>query len=201
VPLTPACPSRPVTRARARTGVPAADALPLVQDALDSIEFITGEPNSTWGAVRASMGRHDPWPLNYVAIGNEDCGKPFYLENYLLFYGAIHARYPHMRLVANCDMGAAAPTDLWDWHVYASPTALFAQRREFDGRDPKAGHFVFASEYAVTDGGGWGNLIGRPAFHVALRCPARTARQSSALRSLLSFCACTAQARWPKPHS
>lgn len=37
---------------------------------------------------------------------------------------------------------------------------MFDLRTAFDGRNPRAGHLVFASEYAVTDGGGYGNLIG-----------------------------------------
>ena len=44
---------------------------PLVQDALDSIEFITGSPDSRWGAARAAMGHPAPWALTYMAIGNE----------------------------------------------------------------------------------------------------------------------------------
>jgi alpha-N-arabinofuranosidase len=107
------------------------------------------------------MGREKPWTLNYVAIGNEDCGKPFYVQNYNLFYGALHAVYPHMRLISNCDMGDDGPTDLWDWHVYTNPQNMFNLQTAFDGRDPTAqDHLVFASEYAVTDGGGWGNVIG-----------------------------------------
>ena len=42
-----------------------------MQDALDSIEFISGPANSTWGAKRAAMGREKPWNLTYLAIGNE----------------------------------------------------------------------------------------------------------------------------------
>ena len=40
----------------------------------------------------------------------QDCGKWMYLQNYLLFFGAVRARYPHMRLISNCDMGQDAPT-------------------------------------------------------------------------------------------
>jgi alpha-N-arabinofuranosidase len=40
----------------------------------------------------------------------QDCGKPMYLQNYLLFFGALRARYPHLRLISNCDMGTDAPT-------------------------------------------------------------------------------------------
>jgi alpha-N-arabinofuranosidase len=140
--------------------VPPSKVLPLLQDVLDSIEFITGPANSTWGSRRAEMGREEPWNLNYVAIGNEDCGKPFYVQNYNLFYGALHAAYPHLRLISNCDMGTDGPTDIWDWHVYTNPQNMFNLQTAFDGRDPAAGHLVFASEYAVTDGGGWGNVIG-----------------------------------------
>ncbi len=51
--------------------IPTADIMPWIQDTLDSIEFITGPQNSTWGSVRADMGHAAPWGLRYVAIGNE----------------------------------------------------------------------------------------------------------------------------------
>ena len=56
----------------------------------------------------------------------QDCGKPFYINNYLLFFGAIRARYPHLALISNCHMGQDAPTDTWDWCalvcVWGAPT-------------------------------------------------------------------------------
>lgn len=52
-------------------GPPCRGRTPLLQEALDGIEFISGPPNSTWGSVRAAMGRAEPWALKYVAIGNE----------------------------------------------------------------------------------------------------------------------------------
>lgn len=51
--------------------VPTAQIQPLVQDALDSIEFIVGSPGSTWGSLRARMGHPDPWHLTFIGIGNE----------------------------------------------------------------------------------------------------------------------------------
>ena len=51
--------------------VPTAQILPLVQDALDSIEFVTGSEGTKWGALRAAMGHPEPWALNYIGIGNE----------------------------------------------------------------------------------------------------------------------------------
>jgi alpha-L-arabinofuranosidase len=45
---------------------------------LDGIEFARGPSNSTWGALRSQMGHPDPFDLHYMAIGNEDCWKPYY---------------------------------------------------------------------------------------------------------------------------
>ena len=53
--------------------VPTADIGPLVADALDSIEFITGAADTPWGALRASMGHPEPWDLTYIGVGNEVC--------------------------------------------------------------------------------------------------------------------------------
>ncbi|BAH95062.1 Os11g0132000, partial [Oryza sativa Japonica Group] len=52
----------------------------LLQDAIDSLEFARGSKESTWGSVRAAMGHPEPFPLKYVALGNEDCEifKPTY---------------------------------------------------------------------------------------------------------------------------
>lgn len=45
---------------------------------LDSIEFAVGDGDSTWGSARAAMGHPEPFDIKYIAIGNEDCGKPNY---------------------------------------------------------------------------------------------------------------------------
>lgn len=54
------------------------DAIPSIQEILDSIEFARGSSNSTWGSARAAMGHTQPFQLNYVAVGNEDCGLKYY---------------------------------------------------------------------------------------------------------------------------
>lgn len=51
--------------------VPVSEIEPYIKETVDAVEFITGPSSSKWGAVRASMGRKDPWKLNYLAIGNE----------------------------------------------------------------------------------------------------------------------------------
>ncbi|XP_049935357.1 alpha-L-arabinofuranosidase 1-like isoform X2 [Nymphaea colorata] len=113
--------------------------LPFVQDVLDSIEFARGNSTSKWGSVRAAMGHPEPFQLNHVALGNEDCGKPYYRStctpsaahsrettpvvahnsmdpficcsgNYLKFYYAIKDAYPDMKIISNCD-GSAGKLD------------------------------------------------------------------------------------------
>jgi alpha-N-arabinofuranosidase len=62
--------SLPSKRERVNTG---ADLEPYVQDALDEIEYVTGDSATTkWGAQRAKDGHPAPFPLHYVEVGNED---------------------------------------------------------------------------------------------------------------------------------
>lgn len=133
---------------------------PWLQDALDSVEFVTGSEDTTWGTVRAIMGHPLPWQLPYLAIGNEDCGKPHYLANYKIFYSALKLAHPRLTLVSNCNMNDFAPQDLYDWHMYSSPSRMFEMRTTFDNVLRQERPDVFVSEYAVTTGGGHGNLIG-----------------------------------------
>ncbi|CAK9170046.1 unnamed protein product [Ilex paraguariensis] len=136
--------------------------LPFVQEALDGIEFAIGDPDSTWGSVRAAMGHPEPFDLRYVAIGNEDCGKKNYRGNYLKFYDAIKRAYPDMKVISNCDGSNHQldhPTDLYDYHVYKEANAVFSMAHNFDHVSRK-GPKAFVSEYAVTgkDAGG-GSLL------------------------------------------
>ncbi|KAF3513593.1 hypothetical protein F2Q69_00003239 [Brassica cretica] len=100
--------------------VETASIMPFVQEALDGIEFARGDANSTWGSVRASMGRQEPFELKYVAIGNEDCGKTYYRGNYIVFYDAIKKAYPDIKIISNCDGSSSPldhPADYYDFHV------------------------------------------------------------------------------------
>ncbi|KAK7336357.1 hypothetical protein VNO77_16895 [Canavalia gladiata] len=83
---------------------------PFVQEALDGIEFARGSLLSKWGSLRAHMGHPMPFDLRYVAVGNEDCGKPKYQGNYLKFYSAIKRVYPDIQIISNCD-GSEKPLD------------------------------------------------------------------------------------------
>ncbi|KAK3004193.1 hypothetical protein RJ639_018907 [Escallonia herrerae] len=143
--------------------VDSANIITFVQEILDGIEFARGDPDSTWGSVRAAMGHPEPFVLRYVAVGNEDCGKPNYLGNYLKFYSAIRHAYPDIKIISNCDGSSLPldhPADFYDFHTYDSADIMFLLARYFDSisrHGPKA----FVSEYAVhEDNSGVGNLLG-----------------------------------------
>ncbi len=55
-----------------------------VQDMHDLIEFCRGDENTTWGKVRISLGRTEPFKLKYICIGNENWGDGYY-ERYSYF--------------------------------------------------------------------------------------------------------------------
>jgi alpha-L-arabinofuranosidase len=48
------------------------------QDVVDGIEFARGGPKTPWGSVRAAMGHPEPFKLDYVSIGNQECWMLYY---------------------------------------------------------------------------------------------------------------------------
>ncbi|BAF29082.1 Os12g0128800, partial [Oryza sativa Japonica Group] len=137
---------------------------PFIKDATDSLEFAKGSDKSTWGSVRATMGHPEPFPLKYVALGNEDCApfKLIYRENYPKFYNAIKEAYPDIQIISNCDGSSGPldhPADLYDYHIYENASTVFFKKNEFD-RTSRNGPKVFVSEYAVNgEDAGNGSLL------------------------------------------
>ncbi|VVB13276.1 unnamed protein product [Arabis nemorensis] len=142
--------------------VETASVMPFVQEALDGIEFARGDSNSPWGSIRAAMGHPEPFELKYVAVGNEDCVRPYYRGNYLEFYNAIKNAYPDIKIISNCDGSSQPldhPADYYDYHIYTLAKDLFSMSHKFDSTS-RDGPKAFVSEYAVnsTDAG-TGNLL------------------------------------------
>ena len=67
---------------------------------------------STKPRVHECTRRLSPF-CNNIRPSLQDCGKPYYVENYNAFYTALKEAYPELTLIANCDMGSGAPTELW----------------------------------------------------------------------------------------
>ena len=154
----------------------------LAESALGALEFALGDAgggggggggalaSSPWAGLRASVfNRSAPFPaLAALAIGNEDCGKPFYATNFAAVREAVRLRFPGLPVVADCggngDEGSELDADLFDWHFYSSADDLWAHRDVFSGSSPssdaaraaavsKNGAAAFATEFAAFD---WG---------------------------------------------
>lgn len=125
---------------------------PYVQDALDEIEYVTGDSNTKWGALRARDGHPAPFALDYVEIGNEDDldHSHTYDQRYQAFEAAIRAKYPVLKLIATTAVKSGHP-DLVDDHYYKTPDEFFDLVHRYDQADRK-GPKVFVGEWATRTG-------------------------------------------------
>ena len=156
------------------------DALkPFVQEALEEIEYITGDTSTTWGARRARDGHPAPFKLRYVQIGNEDWlnnGLKDYAGRFTMFYDAIKAKYPHLKVISTMrtrdkyDHGRTP--DLLDDHFYVNIATSLAQAHYYDAYD-RAATKIFVGEWATNnpgsgDTGHMGFALGDAAFLTGL---------------------------------
>ncbi len=148
---------------------------PFVQEALDEIEYITGDVNTRWGAQRAKDGHPAPFKLTYVEIGNEDFlnnGAKTYAGpdgRFAMFYKAIKAKYPHIQVVATVKPGEGVQHDVIDNHHYMPPTVAIRNAHLYDKRD-RSGPKVFEGEWASQEvrGPDGGQRPLTPTFQAAL---------------------------------
>ncbi|GAB7364925.1 hypothetical protein MBLNU230_g5713t1 [Neophaeotheca triangularis] len=129
---------------------------PWIQYALDELEFLMGDESTTWGARRIALGYPDPWPINYVEIGNEDNlndGLESYNEyRFPMFYDAIKAVYPEMVIIASTvQTFPTRPNDnsAGDYHQYTRPDMFVEQFGFFDNYTTQ--HPIIVGEYATTN--------------------------------------------------
>ncbi len=136
-----------------------------VQDALDLIEFANGPATSRWGAVRAAMGRAEPFGMKYLAVGNEQWNQE-YFDRYVVFHRAIRERHPEIKIVSTSGpfvdddlwrfawdrFKAGVPADLVDEHYYVPPSWLLANSDRY-ARYDRAGPKVFVGEFAAHEAG------------------------------------------------
>ncbi len=146
---------------------PGADLQPYVQDALDEIEYVTGDVTTHWGAIRAQNGHPAPFPLHYVEIGNEDGfdRSGSYDGRFTQFFDAIKAKYPALELIATAATKTRVP-DVLDDHFYRTARAMARDSRHYDNYDRK-GPKIFVGEWASQD-------IDRPWIQPELKGPTPT---------------------------
>lgn len=143
---------------------------PYVQEALDEIEYVTGDAATTkWGAQRARDGYPEPFKLRYVEIGNEDWfdRSGSYDGRFSQFYDAIKAKYPDLQLISSIgnerpkdQLVRSRTPDLVDEHFYRSEEEMEAQSFMYDRRSRTNQTKIFVGEWATRVGSPTPNLAG-----------------------------------------
>jgi len=110
------------------------------------------------------MGHSAPFGLKYLGVGNEQWDE-VYFERYLIFYKALKAKYPEVKLITTSGPGvddrwwklawgkfrSGTPADIVDEHYYRAPSWFLDNHDRYDRYDPR-GPKVFAGEFAAHDG-------------------------------------------------
>jgi alpha-L-arabinofuranosidase len=125
---------------------------PYVQDALDEIEYVTGDASTKWGAERIKDGHPAAFPLTYVEIGNEDQfdRSKSYDGRYAQFYDAIKKKYPDLQLIATTPVKGHV-MDVLDDHYYRRAEGFFEDVHHYDKTD-RGGTKIFVGEWATREG-------------------------------------------------
>ena len=132
---------------------PGKDLEPYVQDALEEIEYVTGDTKTKWGARRAKDGHPKPFKLEYVEVGNEDFfdrGTNSYEARFAQFYDAIKAKYPRLQIIATTPVKSRRP-DVIDDHFYRSSMEMQSDTHHYDKTD-RSGSKIFVGEWATREG-------------------------------------------------
>lgn len=141
---------------------PGPDLAPLVAEALEEIEYVTGDATTPWGARRAKDGHPAPFKLTYVEVGNEDWfDKSLSYENrFAQFYDAIKARYPQIKLISTVGMDQpeglrvhCRKPDVLDEHYYLSVEEFLRKSPGYAREYGRGGSEIFVGEWAAHEDG------------------------------------------------
>jgi alpha-N-arabinofuranosidase len=141
---------------------------PYIEDALNEIEYITGDIHTYWGAKRAADGHPAPFKLRYVEIGNEDGfdASGSYDGRFAQFNDAIKAKYPALQCIATIGgrdfLGVRGKLtirkpEIVDEHYYRNAWEMEEDAAHYDNYDRK-GFKVFVGEWATREGAPTTNL-------------------------------------------
>ncbi len=146
----------------------------MIQDALDEIEYVSGDAKSRLEAPRAGKDGHPaPFRLHYVEIGNEDNlnnGTATYRGaegRFAMFYTAIKEKYPNLQVIATTTPNSTH--DVIDEHFYMGFNDALNRAHMYDPErrprttaDGQPAPKVFVGEWATRDNNP------TPSFHCAL---------------------------------
>ncbi|KAK3064959.1 hypothetical protein LTR53_018325, partial [Teratosphaeriaceae sp. CCFEE 6253] len=133
----------------------------ILQEAIDEIEFCQGNITSKWGAVRASLGHPEPFPIKFVEIGNEDWFSSTYPYRWDIMYNGLKAVYPDITYISTAYNEASASFhynisipagEIWDTHHYEEPSFFVRGFNFYDNWQEatnNTGVEIFLGEYSA----------------------------------------------------
>ncbi len=139
---------------------PGADLQPFVQEALEEIEYVIGDTNTTWGAQRAKDGHPAPFKLHYVEVGNEDWfdKSKSYDGRFAQFHDAIKAKYPQLKTISTIGNDQPEETrvhsrkpDMSDEHYYRSVNEFIHMSPDYAKKYDRNGPEIFVGEWAAYE--------------------------------------------------
>lgn len=131
---------------------------PFIEDALDEIEYVTGDSTTKWGSKRAEAGHPAPFRLHYIEIGNEDNfdKSGSYPERFNQFRQAIKARFPDLVCISTADTSQFVHQnipvpEMVDEHYYRSAADFQKMGHSFYEKYNRNGFKVFVGEWAAFE--------------------------------------------------
>ncbi|EGG09072.1 family 51 glycoside hydrolase [Melampsora larici-populina 98AG31] len=129
--------------------VPESEIDKYIQEGVDMLNFIVGPASTKAGALRASLGHPEPFPVRFVEVGNEDF---FDSATYSYRWGhlapALMQQFPQLKFVAT---NVPHKPDLqpepygWDIHSYQTAEWYVAHTQDYDSY-PRNGQKIFQLE-------------------------------------------------------
>jgi alpha-N-arabinofuranosidase len=131
--------------------VPKDELQPYIDEVINEIEFLIAPADQNrMGALRASLGREEPFRIKYVEIGNEDglkAGFITYHYRWTAYYNELSKRYPDITFIATTTVSISAPPVIDDHH-YRGPLYFIENFRHYDTW-PRSGPKVLVGEFSV----------------------------------------------------
>ena len=126
---------------------------PFIDQVIDEIDFLTAPAiGNRMGALRARLGRQQPFSIKYVEIGNEDWFPTAvftYGYRWKAFYNALSQRFPQIIFIATTAEGISAPPVVDDHH-YSVPQYFIANFRRYENV-PRPGPKILIGEFSVVN--------------------------------------------------
>lgn len=133
---------------------------PYIEDALNEIEYVTGDASTYWGAKRVADGHPAPFKLTYVEIGNEDWfdRSNSYDGRFKQFREAIEAKYPNLTCISTIPATQYPSMSIKgkeaavvDEHYYRNSWDMWENASQYDTYD-RNGPKIFVGEWATREG-------------------------------------------------